>query len=80
MDKDAPELWLLGFFFLFSASIGGGTFLGLCSLLTGCKSFEEAVSMAEEGDSSKVDKSIRDIYGGKFPSMLRLPEDTIACR
>jgi len=68
------------YYFLFSVSIGGGTFLGLCSLLTGCTSFEEAVAMAEEGDSSKVDKSIGDIYGENSPSVLRLPEDTIACR
>uniref|UniRef100_A0A8C5P2W5 pantothenate kinase n=1 Tax=Jaculus jaculus TaxID=51337 RepID=A0A8C5P2W5_JACJA len=31
-------------------SLGGGTFLGLCSLLTGCESFEEALEMASKGD------------------------------
>uniref|UniRef100_A0A8C0DN95 pantothenate kinase n=1 Tax=Balaenoptera musculus TaxID=9771 RepID=A0A8C0DN95_BALMU len=34
-------------------SLGGGTFLGLCSLLTGCESFEEALEMASKGDSTK---------------------------
>ena len=47
-------------------SLGGGTFLGLCSLLTGCESFEEALEMASKGDSTQADKLVRDIYGGDF--------------
>ncbi|XP_042894936.1 pantothenate kinase 2, mitochondrial [Parasteatoda tepidariorum] len=47
-------------------SLGGGTFLGLCSLLTGCETFEEAIALAEKGDSSKVDKLVKDIYGGDY--------------
>ncbi|KAK1894591.1 Pantothenate kinase 2 mitochondrial [Dissostichus eleginoides] len=47
-------------------SLGGGTFLGLCCLLTGCSSFEEALEMASEGESTKVDKLVRDIYGGDY--------------
>ncbi len=35
-------------------SIGGATFLGLCCLLTGCSSYEEAIKLATEGDSTKV--------------------------
>jgi type II pantothenate kinase len=35
-------------------SIGGGTFLGLCCLLTGCSSYDEAIKLASEGDSTKV--------------------------
>jgi type II pantothenate kinase len=35
-------------------SIGGGTFLGLCCLLTGCSSYDEAIQLATEGDSTKV--------------------------
>jgi pantothenate kinase len=35
-------------------SIGGGTFLGLCCLLTGCSSYDEAIALATEGDSTKV--------------------------
>jgi len=37
-------------------SIGGGTFLGLCCLLTGCSTYEEAIELATRGDSHKVDK------------------------
>ncbi|XP_015199334.1 pantothenate kinase 2, mitochondrial isoform X2 [Lepisosteus oculatus] len=47
-------------------SLGGGTFLGLCCLLTGCSTFEEALEMALCGDSTKVDKLVRDIYGGDY--------------
>lgn len=60
-------------------SLGGGTFLGLCCLLTSCASFEEALSMAEEGDSTKVDKLVRDIYGGDY-TKFGLPGDSIASR
>ncbi|XP_069567853.1 pantothenate kinase 2, mitochondrial isoform X2 [Brachyistius frenatus] len=49
-------------------SLGGGTFLGLCCLLTGCSTFEEALEMASEGESTRVDKLVRDIYGGNFES------------
>ncbi|CAF1336999.1 unnamed protein product [Adineta steineri] len=47
-------------------SIGGGTFLGLCCLLTGCSSYDEAIQLASEGDSNKVDKLVKDIYGGDY--------------
>ncbi|KAK9405945.1 pantothenate kinase 3 [Crotalus adamanteus] len=47
-------------------SLGGGTFLGLCSLLTGCESFEEALEMASKGNSTQADKLVRDIYGGDY--------------
>ncbi|XP_067336950.1 pantothenate kinase 2, mitochondrial isoform X2 [Channa argus] len=49
-------------------SLGGGTFLGLCCLLTGCSSFEEALEMASQGESTRVDKLVRDIYGGDYES------------
>lgn len=39
-------------------SIGGGTFLGLCCLLTGCSSYDEAIKLASEGDSTKVDWAV----------------------
>ena len=45
------------FNFLFF-SIGGGTFLGLCCLLTGCSSYDEAIALATEGDSTKVNVEI----------------------
>ncbi|KAM9607462.1 LOW QUALITY PROTEIN: pantothenate kinase 3-like [Trichechus inunguis] len=47
-------------------SLGGGTFLGLCSLLTDCESFEAALEMASKGDSTQADKLVRDIYGGDY--------------
>ena len=47
-------------------SIGGGTFQGLCALLTGTDSFDDAIALAERGDSTKVDKLVRDIYGGDY--------------
>ena len=58
-------------------SIGGGTFLGLCSLLTGCKSFEEAIELAVQGDHTKVDKLVRDIYGGGY-ARFNLPAGVVA--
>uniref|UniRef100_A0A0A9X5Z5 pantothenate kinase n=2 Tax=Lygus hesperus TaxID=30085 RepID=A0A0A9X5Z5_LYGHE len=58
-------------------SLGGGTFLGLCSLLTGCSSFEEAIELAAQGDNTKVDKLVRDIYGGDY-ERFGLPGDLVA--
>lgn len=58
-------------------SLGGGTFLGLCSLLTGCSSFEEAISLAADGDNTTVDKLVRDIYGGDY-ARFGLPGDLVA--
>lgn len=58
-------------------SLGGGTFLGLCCLLTGCNSFEEAIELASEGDNTRVDKLVKDIYGGDY-SRFGLPGDLVA--
>ncbi|XP_017783372.1 PREDICTED: pantothenate kinase 3 isoform X4 [Nicrophorus vespilloides] len=58
-------------------SIGGGTFLGLCCLLTGCNSFEEAIELATGGDHTHVDKLVRDIYGGDY-ERFGLPGDLVA--
>uniref|UniRef100_A0A8D8ZX73 pantothenate kinase n=1 Tax=Cacopsylla melanoneura TaxID=428564 RepID=A0A8D8ZX73_9HEMI len=58
-------------------SLGGGTFLGLCCLLTGCNSFEEAIELATSGDNTKVDKLVRDIYGGNY-ERFGLPGDLVA--
>jgi len=59
------------------SSIGGGTFLGLCCLLTQCGTFDEAIRMANEGSSTKVDKLVKDIYGGDYPK-FNLSGDTVA--
>jgi pantothenate kinase len=60
-------------------SLGGGTFLGLCCLLTGCNSFEEAIDLATGGDNTRVDKLVRDIYGGDY-ERFGLPGDLVASR
>lgn len=62
-----------------SFSIGGGTFLGLCCLLTGCNTFEEAIELAAGGDNTHVDKLVRDIYGGDY-ERFGLPGDLVASR
>ena len=45
------------------SSLGGGTYWGLCRLLTGCKSFDEVLDLAEMGDANVVDMTVGDIYG-----------------
>ncbi|XP_018493640.1 pantothenate kinase 3 [Galendromus occidentalis] len=44
---------------------------------TRCESFEEAIELAEKGDSGLVDKLVRDIYGGDYPK-FNLRADTVA--
>ena len=51
---------------VYGTSLGGGTFFGLCCLLTDCASFEEALVLAAKGDNKKVDKLVKDIYGGDY--------------
>lgn len=77
MSKAVCWSFILYYHTLFS--LGGGTFLGLCGLLTGCDTFEEAISLAEKGDSTKVDKLVRDIYGGSY-SKFNLQGDIVASR
>lgn len=60
-------------------SLGGGTFLGLCGLLTGCETFEEAIELASQGDSTTVDKLVKDIYGGDY-DRFGLSGATVASR
>lgn len=64
---------------LFLRSLGGGTFLGLCCLLTGCSTFDEALQMASQGESTRVDKLVRDIYGGDY-ERFGLPGWAVASR
>lgn len=45
--------------------------------MTGCESFEEAIELAERGDSGVVDKFVKDIYGGDYPK-FNLSADTVA--
>lgn len=36
------------------SNLGGGTFWGLCRLMTGCKNFDEMLELSARGDNSKV--------------------------
>jgi len=47
-------------------SLGGGTLWGLLSLLTGSRTFDEMLGMAERGDNAKVDMLVGDIYGTDY--------------
>lgn len=58
-------------------SLGGGTFWGLLSLLTGASSFPEMLDMAEKGDNATVDLLVGDIYGTDY-GKIGLKSTTIA--
>lgn len=58
-------------------SLGGGTLWGLLSLLTGARTFDDMLGMAERGDNSKVDMLVGDIYGTDY-SKIGLKSSTIA--
>ena len=47
-------------------ALGGGTFFGLVKLLTGCETFDKAISLARKGNHMNVDLLVRDIYGGSY--------------
>ena len=51
------------------SSLGGGTYWGLCRLLTRCNSYEEVLDIAEAGDATEIDMLVKDIYGGDYESM-----------
>ncbi|GLD94405.1 hypothetical protein PINS_up003016 [Pythium insidiosum] len=59
------------------SSIGGGTYWGLCRLLTQCRSYDEALDMAVHGSNYNVDMSVGDIYGGSYEK-FNLPATTVA--
>ena len=59
-------------------NIGGGTFWGLCRLLTGCTSFDQILELSSHGDNSQVDMLVGDIYGGRDYASIGLSADTIA--
>ncbi|KAG9230863.1 fumble-domain-containing protein [Amylocarpus encephaloides] len=58
-------------------SLGGGTLWGLLSLLTGARTFDEMLAMAERGDNAKVDMLVGDIYGTDY-GKIGLKSSTIA--
>ncbi|KAM0719435.1 hypothetical protein Q7P37_005340 [Cladosporium fusiforme] len=60
-------------------SLGGGTLWGLLSLLTGARTFDDMLAMADSGDNSSVDLLVGDIYGeGMGYEKIGLSERTIA--
>ena len=58
-------------------SLGGGTLWGLLSLLTGARTFDEMLGMADRGDNGAVDMLVGDIYGTDY-SKIGLKSSTIA--
>ena len=58
-------------------NIGGGTFWGLCRLLTGVTNFDEMLELSSRGDSANVDMLVGDIYGRDYGT-IGLSADTIA--
>eukprot|EP00944_MAST-04C_sp_MAST-4C-sp1_P000423 g423.t1 len=59
------------------STIGGGTYLGLCRLLTHLDSFEEISKVEKSGRVAAVDLLVKDIYGDGSKA-LGLKADTIA--
>jgi type II pantothenate kinase len=58
-------------------SLGGGTLWGLLSLLTGARTFDDMLGMADRGDNAKVDMLVGDIYGQGY-GKIGLKSTTIA--
>ncbi|KAL2261032.1 hypothetical protein VTK26DRAFT_4794 [Humicola hyalothermophila] len=58
-------------------SLGGGTLWGLLNLLTGARTFDEMLQLASQGDNSKVDMLVGDIYGTDY-NKIGLKSTTIA--
>jgi len=58
-------------------SLGGGTFWGMCKMLTSVKSFDEVRELSNKGDNKNVDLIVGDIYGTDY-SLLGLKADVIA--
>lgn len=59
------------------SSIGGGTYWGLCRLLTKCRSYDEALDLCVDGSNYSVDMSVGDIYGGAYDK-FNLPATAVA--
>lgn len=60
-------------------SLGGGTLWGLLSLITGARTFDDMLALAENGDNTAVDMLVGDIYGRDTGySKIGLKSSTIA--
>mmetsp|Transcript_33269 Transcript_33269/g.38525 ORF Transcript_33269/g.38525 Transcript_33269/m.38525 type:complete len:902 (+) Transcript_33269:145-2850(+) len=62
------------------SSIGGGTYWGLCRLLTDVEKFEDVLDLASRGNPTKCDMMVGDIYGDnpEALSKLGLPSNIVA--
>lgn len=62
------------------STIGGGTYWGLCRLLTGSDSFRAVLDLASKGDPTKIDMMVGDIYGEGSNALekLGLKSDIVA--
>lgn len=58
-------------------ALGGGSFWGLCKLLTDVGNFDELIGLVENGHTANVDLLVGDIYGGSYSS-IGLPSDLAA--
>lgn len=62
------------------SALGGGSFVGLGSLLAGdaATSFDELLELAKQGNSRNSDLTVGDIYGREVPGSLGLDPDLCA--
>lgn len=58
-------------------SLGGGTFYGLCRLLTGENDFDAMLRLSQKGQGENVDLLVGDIYGQDY-TKIGLSASTIA--
>lgn len=59
-------------------SLGGGTFWGLCKIMSKLQTFDEAMDATVLGDSNMVDMMVGDIYGDGGYEQLGLRATTVA--
>lgn len=55
---------------LLGSGVGGGTLMGLGSLITGRNDYQHLINLAEKGSSHKSDLLVRDIYAPNEPPIL----------
>lgn len=50
-------------------ALGGGSFWGLCKLLTNIGDFDDLMEIIKGGDPTKTDLLVGDIYGGNYDAI-----------